>query len=50
MQRKCHHLHEACLDSLRQTGMESDSVRLTGVSLSLSLLVWEVLEHRDVAK
>lgn len=29
--------------------MQSDSVSVTGVSLSLSLLVWEGLESRDVA-
>lgn len=30
--------------------MQSDSLRVGGISLPLSLLVWEVLEHRDMAR
>lgn len=30
--------------------MQPDNVSVTGVSLPLSLLVWEVLESRDIAR
>lgn len=49
LHQECYLLHEACLNSFRQTGTQSYSLSVTAAFLSLSLPVWEVLEGRGTA-